>query len=144
MQAHCTLCRRKDSGLRLETSHWVALWGLPGLLWGGGLFWAWRAEPPGWVEGLHWKHWWMERWREWYQPLGWESSHLQLTLSVLGSDLDNKGAEQGGENTNQEVTLFRRRNYKLQFNHIITLTLSSKLISSLASFHPLGEMNLNE
>lgn len=57
--------------------------------------------------------------------------------------------QQGGtvrrrKHKSRSNAFFWRRNYKLQFNHIITLTLSSKLISSLASFHPLGEMNLNE
>lgn len=40
------------------------------------------------------------------QTLALESSCFSLTPSVLGSSLDNKGAQKGGENTNHEVTLF--------------------------------------
>lgn len=40
------------------------------------------------------------------QTLALESSCFSLTPSVLGSGLDNKGAQKGGENTNHEVTLF--------------------------------------
>lgn len=69
---------------------------LSGLLWGGchllleALF---LAESRVWVERPLWKAVVStgEGWRERYQALCLEPSRLRLTLSALGSGLDNKG-----------------------------------------------------
>lgn len=108
----------------------MALWGLDDHLWGSGHLLlefqtlAPRAEARGRWKGLVWSQHgrgMVERaisdpaawvsvhrggWTELSQILGLETSCFPLTLSDLGSGLDNKGAQQGGENTNQEVTLF--------------------------------------